>query len=256
MKLGPAPHPSFAEVEHRPWPLPRNSWALTMVWEELLFAHWPVRPKMLADLIPAGLDLETFDGDAWLGVVPFRMADVRPRFLPPFPTTANFPELNVRTYVRHGERPGVWFFSLDAASRLSVRGARFAFHLPYFDARMTCARDGEAVRYASERTHRGALPAEFRARYAPTGPLEFTRPGTLEHWLTERYCLYAADRRGRLFRADVHHAPWPLQRAEAELETDTMTAQIRVERPGPPALLHFARRLDVAGWLPRPVAPG
>jgi uncharacterized protein YqjF (DUF2071 family) len=178
------------------------------------------------------------------------MRGVRPRMSPSIPGLSAFPELNVRTYVRRGDAPGVWFFSLDAANPLAVRGARYLFHLPYMDADMDCAADGEWVDYHSRRTHRGAPAALFRARYRPTGPAYASAPGGIEHWLTERYCLYAANRRGEIWRGDIHHLPWPLQPAEAEVAANRMADQIQLLLPAAPALLHFARRLDVAAWAP------
>lgn len=241
-KMNKAPH------DHRPWPLPRLPWALAMQWHDLLFMHWPLPPEALRAHIPPALALDTFDGAAWLGAVPFVMRGVRPRATPALPGLSSFPELNLRTYVTIGGRPGVWFFSLDAASRVAVRVARRAFHLPYFDARMRVANDGDAVHYTSDRTHRGAPPVRFAARYRPTGPVYRAVAGSLDHWLTERYCLYAADGRGRVWRGDIHHRPWPLQPAEAALEANTLADPLGLRLRGAP-LLHFARRLDVSAWL-------
>jgi uncharacterized protein YqjF (DUF2071 family) len=223
---------------------------MAMSWHDLLFAHWPVDVAALRPLVPSALAIEVFDGAAWLGVVPFRMSGVRVRGLPALPGSGAFPELNVRTYVTVGGRPGVWFFSLDAASRLAVRTARSVFHLPYYDADMTCRADGDDVVYRSRRTHAGAPPAEFVARYGPTGAAFRATPGSLEHWLTERYCLYAARPDGGLLRGEVHHAPWPLQpaRATIEVETTAAAAGLAVKVPAPHLL--FARRLDVVGWAP------
>ncbi len=224
-----------------------------MQWHDLLFAHWPLRPELLRPFLPPGLELQTWEGQAWLGVVPFMMRGVRPRFVPPLPGISAFAELNLRTYVTHGERPGVWFFSLDAANPLAVRAARLGFHLPYFDAAMACTLQGEAVYYHSVRRHSGMAPASFAATYAPTGPVYTSAPGSLEHWLTERYCLYAADQRGRVWRGDIHHAPWPLQPAQATITTNQLTDRLgRILDPHPP-LLHFARRIDVVAWLPERV---
>lgn len=226
-----------------------------MVWQDLLFAHWRVPADALRSRIPEPLALDTFQGEAWLAVVPFRMSGVRPRGLPSIPPFSRFPELNVRTYVEHEGRKGVWFFSLDAADRLAVRVARRAFHLPYFDARMelqTEASTGEAdwVRYRSSRTHRGAPSAEFHARYRPTSEVFESTTGSLEEFLTERYSLFAADAGGRVFRGDVDHAPWPLQRAECEIKTCDMTRLCGFELPlGTAPHLLFARGLDVwARW--------
>jgi len=144
---------------------------MAMQWHDLLFMHWPVPPAVLRPLIPPALALETFDGAAWLGVTPFRMAGTRPRLVPPLPWLSAFPELNVRTYVTAEGKPGVWFFSLDAANPLAVRGARALFHLPYYDAAMEVEKDGHGVRYTSTRTHRGTLSATFTGGYRPCGPV-------------------------------------------------------------------------------------
>lgn len=225
---------------------------MRQAWHDLLFAHWPVAPAALRPLVPPGLELDLHDGAAWVGIVPFRMSGVRVRGLPPLPGAAAFPELNLRTYVRRGGRGGVWFFSLDAASRLAVRAARAWFALPYFDAEMRCnARDDGTVEYASRRTHRGAAPAELRARYRPVGAPERAAPGSLAAFLTERYALFTV-RGGRVLAGEIHHPPWPLQPAAAELERETLAAASGIALPAAPPLLHFARRLDVLIWPLRP----
>lgn len=199
-------------------------------WHDLLFAHWPVRE------LKVPLPLDRFDGRAWIGVVPFRMSGIRPRALPAAPWMSDFPEINVRTYVTLDDKPGVWFFSLDVPNALAVMVARRFFRLPYFQARVECTRIGDGVDYHMRRI---APPAEFAARYHPIGPPFEAEPGSLEHFLTERYCLYTSDRRGRVYRADVEHPPWPLQAAAAEIEVNTL------HRGTGEPLLHFARRVDV-----------
>jgi uncharacterized protein YqjF (DUF2071 family) len=225
-----------------------------MRWHDLLFAHWRVDPALLRPLIPPSLELQTFDGSAWLGVVPFWMSGIRARFLPPVPGLSRFPEINVRTYVTAGGRPGVWFFSLDATSRIAVRAARWTFHLNYLDADIRCHvnRSTDHVIYHSTRTHRGASPAEFDATYAPAGPVFAATPGSLDHFLTERYCLYAAAPDGRTFRGDIAHRPWPLQPATLDLRRNTMADSLSLTLPAAESpLLHFAKRLDVVAWLPQ-----
>ncbi len=240
---------------HRPWPLPRGPWVMYQRWHGLLFAHRPAAPAAVAATLPAGLELDTFDGRAWIGVVPFQMAGVRARGTPALPGLSCFPELNVRTYVTRGGKPGVWFYSLDAGNAVAVSTARAWLNLPYFRARMRYEREhGEgradgAVRYASERTHRRAPPAVWRGRYRPTGPVRLPRAGTLEHWLTERYCLYSSTRRG-LLRLEVQHAPWPLQAAEAELEVDTLAEAAGLAPDPAPPLLHYSERQEVLAWWP------
>ena len=243
----------LSQTEHRPYPLPEGPWVLRMRWHDLLFMHWPVPEDALRPLIPPALQLDTYDGSAWLGVVPFRMEDVRPRLLPGIPWLSNFPELNLRTYVTHAGKPSLWFFSLDAHNPVAVRLARATFGLPYFDAEMSCEVRDEEVCYRSVRTHKGAPPARFVGRYRPAGERFDSRPETLENFLTERYALYSAGVNGErsVRRGDVHHEHWPLQRAEAEVEDLEMTAQIGVELPETEPILHYARRLDVVAWLPK-----
>lgn len=221
-----------------------------MSWHDLLFAHWRVPAATLRPLVPPSLAIDEFGGSAWIGVVPFRMTGVRLRGTPALPGPGAFVELNVRTYVTDGAKPGVWFTSLDADSRLAVRAARTWFHLPYFDAEMSCAADGEDVVYRSRRTHRRAPVAEFEARYGPSGAEFRAAPGSLEHWLTERYCLYAAKPDGALLRGEIHHAPWPLQPAHASIGTNCMAAAAGVSLPDEAPHLLFARRLDVVAWAP------
>ena len=196
-------------------------------------------------MIPRPLDLDTFDGWGWIGVVPFRMTGVRPRYLP---MPLAFPELNVRTYVKTRGRNGVWFFSLDAASWIAVRAARAWYGLPYYDARMSVQMEGEAVRYHSVRIHNRSAPAELSASYRPIAPPYRAAPGTLDHWLSERYCLYVAGNRGRIFYSDIHHDTWPLQAAEVELRVNTMTRQIGIELPDTKPISHFARYQGVVAW--------
>jgi uncharacterized protein YqjF (DUF2071 family) len=222
-----------------------------MRWHDLLFAHWPVKPDVLRSYIPASLAIDTFDGTAWIGVVPFRMSEVVPRLVPPIPWLSAFPELNVRTYVIAEGKPGVWFFSLDAGNPIAVELARDAFHLPYYNARMSCRRAQGIIEYSSVRTHRNAPPAAFQGQYRPTGPAYEARLGALESWLTDRYCLYSANRDGVTWRGDIDHAPWPLQPAEADIGHNTMTAQIGLTLPDTKPLLHFAEHLEVVAWLPR-----
>jgi uncharacterized protein YqjF (DUF2071 family) len=210
-------------------------------------------------LVPAQLELDTFDGVAWVGVVPFRMSGVRPRLFPGVPWLSAFPELNVRTYVKSRNpaqpKPGVYFFSLEAANPVAVALARGLFKLPYFNANMRLVDDGSIIHYQSQRTHRNAPPAEFKGQYKPTSEVFHAQPGTLERWLTERYSLYTVSPNGRTYIGEIHHQPWPLQRAEAELQANTMAAASRISLPNTPPLLHFVRRLDVAVWLLRGVEP-
>jgi uncharacterized protein YqjF (DUF2071 family) len=232
--------------EHRPYPLPESAFWASMSWHDLLFAHWPVPVDELRAAVPAGLELDLWQGEAWLGVVPFHMTQVGPPALNRLPWLSAFAELNVRTYVRHAGKSGVYFFSLDAASWPAVVGARVGFRLPYFWAHIARAREGNGVRYASRRLV--GPRARFQARYGPRADPFRASPGSFEHWLTERYCLYTTDRTGGVYRGDIHHGPWPLQAAEAEITENELTGWTGLRPRDTPPVLHFARRLDVLAW--------
>jgi uncharacterized protein YqjF (DUF2071 family) len=209
-------------ISHRPWPLPAGPWIMAQSWHDLLFAHWPIDPALLRPHIPAALQIDVFEGQAWIAVVPFRMSGVRLRWTPALPWLSAFPEMNVRTYVNAGGKPGVWFFSLDARNPVAVAIARAWFHLPYFRAQMGCEERDSWIHYRSERRHPGAAAGIFEGRYRPAGEMFEPKPGSLEHFLTERYCLYAAGSRGRIYRGEIHHPPWRLQAAEAEFARNSM----------------------------------
>lgn len=220
-----------------------------MRWTALAFLHWKVPAAILEPHVPAGLELDTFGGSAWLGIVPFRMERVHARWLPPIPGAANFPELNLRTYVRGGGRTGVLFFSLDAASCLAVVGARAALNLPYMAASMdVVVADDGGVRYRSLRSHSGERRAEFVASYRPVGEVYHPAAGTLDHWLTERYALFGATRAGKTYALDIHHEPWPLQRGEAVIERSTLAVASGLDLPEELPLVHYAERQDVLAW--------
>ncbi len=232
----------------RTWAPPEYPWIMRMTWSELLFAHWPIDANKIAPLLPKGLTLDTREGTAWLGIVPFLMSNVAPRICPALPKFSCFPELNVRTYVTYGGKPGVWFFSLDAANRLAVRTARSIFHLPYMDANMFLTTDDLGVTdFRSGRTHRGERPARLEASYRAIGEGTQALSGTLEHWLTARYCLYSAGRNGRLYRGEIDHDPWTLSQATWTVRHNTMCEPLEIDVIGQPHLM-FAQPITVRAW--------
>jgi hypothetical protein len=235
---------TLSETGHRPWPLPGGPWIMGQSWEELLFTHWRVDAEVLRKLIPPALQLDEHDGSAWLGITPFVVTNLRLRGTLPLPYLSSFPEINVRTYVTAEDKPGIWFFSLDAASRAAVEAARRLYKLPYHQASMAVARRGERIDYSSARRE-APRPFVFTASYEPAGEPGDAEPGSLEHFLVERYCLYARDGSG-LHRAEIHHPPWRLRPAAATVEPNTMPPD-GVELRGEP-LLHLAERQDVVVW--------
>lgn len=221
---------------------------MTQKWHDLLFAHWPIAMEALRPITPSTLKIDTYDGQAWIGVVPFHMTEVRPRGIPALPWFSAFPELNVRTYVTVQDKPGVFFYSLDAGNAAAVWLARRFFYLPYFCARISWHWAGDRFQYCSRRVHQGAPSAEFRGEYWPIGRPFVAPYGRLDHWLTERYCLYAVDSQCRLYRGEIHHLPWRLQQAAANIQINTMPEPEGIVVPSTPPLLHFAGFQKVLIW--------
>ena len=250
---------------------------LSMTWRDVLFAHWPVAPETVEARLPDELVVDTYDDRAWLGVVAFRMDPIKPRYSP---VGLSFGECNLRTYVTpaadttkagsaaesnadadsatgfdsesdsRSDPPGIYFFNLDASDRLSVAVARRLFDLPYYTADMDISRRGEEVRFHSQRTHSGAPPNRFAGTYRPTGDPFEAESGSIEAFLTERYCFYTAT--DGLAIGEIEHDPWPLQPAEATIETNTLFEANGFERPEGNPLLHYSRALPVsAGRLRR-----
>jgi uncharacterized protein YqjF (DUF2071 family) len=238
---------SVEVTAHRPWPLPRAPWISGQSWRDLLFAHWPVDPAELAPYVPEGLELDLWEGQAWLGVVPFEVIAVRVRPFPPVPGLSRFLEANVRTYVRHGDRPGVLFLTLEASSALAVNLAQALYRLPYHQADMDLGREGQSIDFRSERER-----LRVTAQYVGEGRVFPAREGSFDEFLVERYCLYTRSA-GVLFRADIHHRPWRLQRAAAGSSVD-----VELQALGPFALgsgphLRVAGLQDVVIWPLLPV---
>ena len=231
---------TLEDTGHRPWPLPDGPWVMGQTWDELLFVHYRVPFEALRPLVPKGLELQEHSGSGWLGVTPFVITGLRARGLLPLPYASSFRELNVRTYVTRDDKPGIWFFSLDASSQLAVEAARRLYHLPYFRAEISMRRRGEEIVYDCSR---GGGKA-YSAAYRPDGDVFNAKPGSLEYFLTERYCLYA-EHEATLYRAEIHHGPWPLQPAQARIDLNTMPP-VKVSDGEP--LVHYSARQDVVIW--------
>ncbi|NOU93337.1 DUF2071 domain-containing protein [Paenibacillus sp. LMG 31456] len=221
---------------------------MKQTWLDLLFAHWPIRYNQLRELVPPGLELDTYEGYAWISIVPFRMDSIRMRGLPPIPYTSSFEELNVRTYVTVGDKPGVYFFSLDAANRLAVMTARSFFYLPYFNANMKLEEREGVYDYVSHRKDKRGALVSYEGTYSPVSPAFYSKPGTIEHWLTERYCLYSVDKQNQVWRGEIHHLPWTLHAAEADFKINTMALGQGITVMDTKPLLHFSKQLEVLVW--------
>lgn len=253
----PSPASVLAQTAHRGAPLPQRPWAMQQRWNDLLFAHWPIPPADVAATLPPGLEVDTFDGSAWLGVVPFAMDRIRLHGLPVVPGASAFPELNLRTYVRERgtNRTGVYFYSLDASNPLAVAVARAAFHLPYFWAHMAMRYGTQPglsrqIHYRSQRLF-APRPARFEASYRGLGLMA---QGPIEQFLTARYALYTTGRNGTLLRGEIHHLAWPLEKAEAEFSRNELPAAHGFTLPDCPPILHYSRELFVYVWSIQPAA--
>jgi uncharacterized protein YqjF (DUF2071 family) len=240
----------LAHSAHRPLPLPRAPWLLFQRWQDVLLCHWPLPPDALAQRLPAGVEPDLHQGSAWVSLVAMRVHESRLRWAPPLPGASGYVGANVRTYVRRADAPGVLFLSLDASSRAAVVSARLRYRLPFFRSRAMHERRSDRVHYRSLRVQRQAPPAELAAWCRPGASAAVAAPGSLDHWLTERYRLYAARGAG-LSCADIHHAAWPLAAVEVELATNTLLAAAGLEPAGPPARAQFCRGIDVLLWAPR-----
>jgi len=222
-------------------------------WSDLSFLHWPFSPEAIRPLLPPGLELDTFEGKAYVGLVPFTMTGVRPVWSPPFKPLSDFHETNVRTYVHYqGRDPGVWFFSLDAANVPAVRIARALWKLPYHFARMQLEKANGEILYRSERLWPAPTPATCDVRIRPIGPVAPAAVGTLEHFLAERYILYAYAR-SRLYTGQVHHTPYPLQQAELLALDASLLEAANLARPDTQPLVHYASGVDVRIFPLRPI---
>lgn len=242
-------HSSLFHVAHRPWPLPAGPWIWRQSWLDATFLHYRVDIRELRPRIPSELRIQEFDGTAWVGLVPFRMADVMRRPLPVLPFLSAFPELNLRTYVEYEGKPGLWFFSLDADSWPIVAGGRHLYGLPYFRAKIRQRREGDVFRFSSMR--RDGL-ARFDADSRPLGESYVPREGSFEHWAIERYGLYAEAPRNRgLTRVDIHHAPWALRRAEVAIRHSNMLAVAGIRPLGDSPVAHFSSGVHVVSYAPR-----
>jgi uncharacterized protein YqjF (DUF2071 family) len=230
--------------DHRPWPLPDGTpWIMGQTWERLLFAHWRVPIEQLRPVVHPSIPIDIFDGSAWIGVTPFTVTGFHPRGTPPPPLVSSFHEINVRTYSTIDGKPGIYFLSLDAASRAAVHAARKLYRIPYFHADIEA---DDTIRYHAERKE--DPPAAFEAEYRPTSEAFTAEPGSFEHWATERYCLYTLDEEQRINRGEIHHPPWPLQHARADIVRNTMTAPYGIDLQHDDPILHYAHRQDVVFW--------
>ncbi|HWO97815.1 MAG TPA: DUF2071 domain-containing protein [Bacillus sp. (in: firmicutes)] len=236
------------DVNHRPWPLPSKRWIMRQTWSNLLFLHWPIPPETLRPYIPPSLQIDTFDRSAWLGIVVFVMDGIYPRGLSTVSVTPKFPEINVRTYVHCNGKPGVYFMSLDVADRASLTIAKRWFRLPYHSAQMSFQKEGQTFHCQSIRKGKTKAPIRFDGKYTPLSEAYFPEKESLDHWLTERYCLYSTDHRANIYCGEIHHRPWPLQKAATDICINTLFSPFNFNLDGINPISHFSIGVDTLIW--------
>ncbi|AIE61245.1 YqjF family protein [Bacillus methanolicus] len=236
------------DITHRPWPLPSKKWIMRQTWSNLLFAHWPVPPETLRPHIPPPLQIDTFNGYAWLGIVLFVLEGIYPRGLSYVSLVPPFPEINVRTYVQCNGKPGVYFMSLDAEHWITYTIAKKLFRLPYYSAQISFQKKGQTFHCKSIRKGKTNTPIIFNGNYVPLSEVYFAKEGTLDHWLTERYCLYSTDNGANIYCGEIHHRPWPLQKAETEICTNTLFSPFHFDFTEVKPISHFSKGVDALIW--------
>lgn len=236
------------DITHRPWPLPSKKWIMRQTWSNLLFLHWPIPPETLRPHIPSSLQIDTFDRSAWLGVVVFVMEGIYPRGLSSVSLTPKFSEVNVRTYVQCDGKPGVYFMSLDVDDWASYTIAKRWYRLSYHPAQISIQKEGQTFHYESIRKGKTNTPITCKGTYTPLSDVYFPEKGTLDHWLTERYCLYSTDNKANIYCGEIHHRPWPLQKAETEICMNTLFSPFNFDLTGIKPISHFSKGIDTLIW--------
>ncbi|MEK4030412.1 DUF2071 domain-containing protein [Pseudobacillus sp. FSL P4-0506] len=236
---------AFLHLKHRPLPLPPSHWVMTQTWSNVLFMHWPIHPVTMKNLLPPFLQVDLYGGMAWLGIVPFQVSSMRFHGLPPIPLLRSFLQLNVRTYVMHKGVPGVYFFNLDVNHLPSVIGARLFYSLPFRQSNMAAVVNNSCHFQSSYSV--GQNREELDVFYKPVSPSYSAEKETFDYWASERYCLFT-ERRNKLYRGDIHHTRWALQKAEATIFRNTMASFLTHHYFQQQPILHFSKEKKAFFW--------
>jgi uncharacterized protein len=227
---------------HRPWPIPGNNWKYYQEWNNALFLHWRVPVELIKPAIPSGLQVDEISGDTYVSLVAFTMQRIRLRYLPAFPPISDFHEINLRAYVTVDNKPGIYFFSIEASKRLSAMISRMLARLPYQYSPMNVGHIGEMYRYRSENKSKGLhLDTEFEITQ------EEVAKSAIDNWLTERYCLYH-DEGSRRYRYQIHHHPWKLKKIMMNTLNMHYRAGDLTLHDRSPDLLHYSPGVKVIAW--------
>ncbi len=235
------------EIHQRLWVPPTGKWILRQSWKDLLFIHWPVSATSLRNHVPKGLQIDTYKGQAWVGIVLFKMERIHIKGVP-IPLFSQFPEINVRTYVTGNGKSGVFFLTLDAHHWVTFTLAKKWFHLPYKYSTIFFEKNEDVISFESIRKHNGEIPAVFKATYYPISEIFNAKTDTLEHWLTERYCFFSTDTKSNIFCGEIQHYPWELQRAKVEIHKNTLLSSLNICKSEIKPILHFSSGVESLIW--------
>lgn len=220
---------------------------MRQTWKNLLFLHWPISPKQLQPFIPSPLKIDIFEEHAWIGIIVFYMDGIYPRGLSVKSLTPKFAEVNVRTYVLLDGKPGVYFLSLDVPDWASNTIAKRWYRLPYHPAKTSIYKEEQSYHCESIRKGSTIKPITLKGKYKPISGVFFPQEGTLDHWLTERYCLYSM-KKNHIYCGEIHHRPWPLQKVETEISQNTMFSTFQWNLSDAPPISHYSKGVDTLIW--------
>ncbi|MFC4619557.1 YqjF family protein [Camelliibacillus cellulosilyticus] len=241
------------ETEHRPFPLPSKRYIMRQTWRNLLFLHWPIPFEKLRPHIPSSLQIDTFNGTAWIGIILFVLEGIYPRGISFISLTPKFPEINVRTYVKRDGKPGIYFMSIDVENWASLKIAKRWYRLPYHSAQISFRKEGRIFHCHSIRKGIGNNSISFEGKYAPVSEVYLSKKGTLDHWLTERYCLFSSKNKVGIYCGEIHHQPWPLQKAEIEVVKNTLFTPFHFDLSEVRPIAYFSTGVDSLMWNIRKV---
>ncbi|MGV3467279.1 MAG: YqjF family protein [Heyndrickxia sp.] len=236
------------DIIHRPFPLPSKKWIMRQAWRNVLFLHWPVPVEKLRPHIPSSLQIDTFKGSAWLGIILFVLEGIFPLGISSLSLTPSFPETNVRTYVKYNGKPGIYFMSIDVENWASLKIAKRWYRLPYHSAQIFYQKEGQNFNFHSIRKDNESPSIYLKGQYSPISEVYYAKEGTLDHWLTERYCLYSSNNVASIYCGDIHHQPWPLQKAEIDLVRNTLFTPFNFDFSKVKPIAHFSTGLDSLMW--------
>ncbi|MBS4202106.1 DUF2071 domain-containing protein [Bacillus sp. FJAT-49732] len=236
------------ETNHRPYPIPSKKWIMRQKWSNVFFMHWPIQPELLQPYIPSSIEVDTYDGFAWLGVIIFNIDGIYLRGFPPVSFRPAFPEINLRTYVKCDNKPGIYFLSLDVDDWTSYTLAKRWLNVPYHPAKISIQKNVDTFHYESLRMGSSNTPIVCKGSFTPQSNIFHPNSDTIDHWLSERYCFFSNDQRSNMYCLDIHHHPWPLQKADAVIKKNDLFKPFSFHLEDEKPILHFSQGVEALIW--------